>query len=405
MQDENRIEDADDLPDGWKLIRIGDLCEVSTGTRDPRRDSEEQFQYVDISGVDNQTKRIIESRTIVGKDAPSRARQVIRENDVIVATTRPNLNAVASIPTNLDNQICSTGFCVLRAKGELDAQYLFAFVRSEYFVNALSALVKGAMYPAVTDKQVKSQFIPIPPTIEEQRRIASILDEQMKAVDQARTAIEKQLAAANHLPNAYLRSVFESEDATTWENYRFGDVCRFIGGSQPPASTFTRRPSDEHIRLVQIQDFRRSDLAVYIPKSEAKRTFDSSDVMIGRYGPPVFQILRGLEGAYNVALMKTAPNETKLRKDFLFYLLRWEKIQNAVIGQSQRSAGQSGVPKDFLEDMSIGLPPVTEQETLANHLEMQTQSIEPILQTLKAQLAATNKLPAALLRKAFSGQI
>src|SRR5688572_27584092 len=85
---------------------------------------------------------------------------------------------------------------------------------------------------------------------------------------------------------------------------KLGDVCSFIGGSQPPKSTFKTAPGPGYIRLVQIQDFRRSDFDVYIPIDEARRTFGVNDVMIGRYGPPVFQILRGLSGAYNVALMK-----------------------------------------------------------------------------------------------------
>jgi len=53
--------------------------------------------------------------------------------------------------------------------------------------------------------------------------------------------------------------------------------------------------------------------------------------MIGRYGSPVFQILRGLDGAYNVALMKAEPNEEFICKDFLFLFLKNPSIQNYII--------------------------------------------------------------------------
>ena len=99
-----------------------------------------------------------------------------------------------------------------------------------------------------------------------------------------------------------------------WEVVKLGDVCEFIGGSQPEKSYFQRELLPDFVRLVQIQDFRRSDLKVYIPISEAKRSFDETDIMIGRYGPPVFQIFRGLSGAYNVALIKAAPNTLKMSR-------------------------------------------------------------------------------------------
>lgn len=84
---------------------------------------------------------------------------------------------------------------------------------------------------------------------------------------------------------------------------------------------------------------------------------DSNDVMIGRYGPPVFQILRGIDGAYNVALMKAIVDEEYVNKDFLFLFLRNPTIQSYIINLSQRAAGQSGVNKVALENYEMALPP------------------------------------------------
>ena len=151
------VGQLDAPPDGWRWCRLNDVCLERTGIRDPRNEPEKPFRYVDISGVDNLRKCIAEARTILGKDAPSRARQMIRTGDVIVATTRPNLNAVAMIPPELDGQICSTGFCVLRVEPTvLLPGFLFAFVRHEMFVQSLTDLVRGALYPAVNDPASKS---------------------------------------------------------------------------------------------------------------------------------------------------------------------------------------------------------------------------------------------------------
>jgi type I restriction enzyme S subunit len=154
----------------WPTFAIGDLC-LTTGQRDPRRRPEETFVYIDISTIDKDTKHIIAPPVILGADAPSQARKETRAGDVLVSTVRPNLNAVTIVPSAYDGQIASTGFCVLRANLKiLDNRYLFYRTCSEEFVSHLTARMRGANYPAVTDEDVRSAPIPLPP-LSEQRRI------------------------------------------------------------------------------------------------------------------------------------------------------------------------------------------------------------------------------------------
>lgn len=95
---------------------------------------------------------------------------------------------------------------------------------------------------------------------------------------------------------------FEVPDG--WAVARMGTYITFTGGAQPPKETFEYSPNENNIRLIQIRDYKTDDFATYIPKKLARRFCSKTDVMIGRYGPPLFQILRGIEGAYNVAIMK-----------------------------------------------------------------------------------------------------
>jgi len=193
---------------GWQRVRLEQVCQDSLEVRNPSQAPEQTFIYVDISSVDAKSKQIVGAKQLLGKDAPSRARKVINAKDVIVATTRPNLNAVAIVPESLHNQICSTGFCVLRADVELNPTYLFFFVQTSEFVENLSNLVKGALYPAVTDNQVNAQPIPLPPTLAEQERIAAMLNERMGAVGEVAQTIQQELEAINALPAAFLRRAF-----------------------------------------------------------------------------------------------------------------------------------------------------------------------------------------------------
>ena len=160
--------------EGFPVYPIGNYV-FDTETRNPYSKPNDFFKYIDISGVDNVSGQIAKYKEILGKDAPSRARKVIKTDDVIVSTVRPNLNATAIVPLELDNQICSTGFSVLRCKKELNPRYLYAFTRNKNFIGYLTARMKGASYPAVTNSDVLSTPIPLPP-IELQNRFSFIAD-------------------------------------------------------------------------------------------------------------------------------------------------------------------------------------------------------------------------------------
>lgn len=155
----------------------------------------------------------------------------------------------------------------------------------------------------------------------------------------------------------------------SWKMKKLGEVCNFEGGSQPPKTYFSDVETEDSIRLIQIRDYKSDNHIVYIPRNKAKRFCDENDIMIGRYGPPVFQILRGLKGAYNVALMKAIPNENIISKEYLFLFLKYSKIQEYIINLSQRAAGQTGVNKEALEAYLIPIPPISHQKRIVAILD------------------------------------
>ena len=126
-----------------------------------------------------------------------------------------------------------------------------------------------------------------------------------------------------------------------WKQVTLGDIALFQGGSQPPLSVFSSQKKAGYIRLVQIRDYKTDKYATYIPEKLAKRFCKQDDIMIGRYGPPIFQILRGIEGAYNVALIKALPQGVD--KEFLYHTLKREDLFEYIDLLSRRTSGQTGV--------------------------------------------------------------
>lgn len=174
-----------------KLMALGDLI-LDIETWNPQREKDSvSFSYIDISSVNQESKQIGEWKKIRSGEAPSRARQLVCSEDVLVSTVRPNLNGVAQVPPSLDGAIASTGFCVLRAKAVLlNSRYLFHWVRTPQFVKDMTMRATGASYPAVTDRIIKDSKIPFPP-LPEQRRLAAILDKADSLREKRRRAITK----------------------------------------------------------------------------------------------------------------------------------------------------------------------------------------------------------------------
>src|SRR5690606_16586388 len=190
-----------------------------------------------------------------------------------------------------------------------------------------------------------------------------------------------------------------------WEFSELKNVINLVGGNQPPKSKFLYEASDNTIRLIQIRDYKSDQHKVFIQKSDAKRFVNKTDVMIGRYGPPIFQILRGLEGAYNVALMKAEPVLGSYDKDFLYYYLSNQDIYNYVNSASDRTAGQSGVNKEHLEKYPVPVVPLAEQQEIVRQLDVMLAQVEQIKVRLDAIPAILKKFRQSVLADAVSGKL
>ena len=192
-------------------------------TWNPKSSGVGSFDYIDLSSVDKDTKSIASIERYECSDAPSRARQLVETDDVLVATVRPNLNGVALVNGAHHGMTASTGYCVLRPdKDQLDSRFLFHWVRTGAFVQRMVDVATGANYPAVSDAKVKASKIPFPP-LAEQRRIAGILD----AADALRAKRREALAQLDTLVQSTFLDMFGDPvtNPMGWVETPFGDIA------------------------------------------------------------------------------------------------------------------------------------------------------------------------------------
>ena len=180
----------------WKWMTLGEVCEKTKNIKWKEISPMQEYQYIDLSSVDRETSSITETQKITKDNAPSRAQQIVCTDDVIFGTTRPTLKRICFIPDIYDNQICSTGFCVLRAKRTIiNPRFLYFSLTTSSFNSYVENNQEGAGYPSISNSKVMGYTIPVPP-LAEQQRIVSILDKFEALVSDLTQGLPAEIAAS-----------------------------------------------------------------------------------------------------------------------------------------------------------------------------------------------------------------
>jgi type I restriction enzyme S subunit len=395
------------MTNGWLSQTLDKVCQIKPPKREARErlanDQLVSFLPMEDMGIDEKYVRAAQEKPL---SAVEGSYTYFADGDVLLAKITPCFeNGKLGIAEGLTNGIGfgSSEYIVLRPDKSLSKEWLYYYLSRETFRVEGAARMAGAVgHKRVSKEFIESYSIPVPP-LSEQQRIVGLLDEMFEGIATAKANAEKNLHNARALFESRLQATF-TRHGSNWVETTLGSVCGFVGGSQPPKSAFSKIKSADTIRLIQIRDYKSDKHVVYIPRTQAKRFCNADDVMIGRYGPPLFQILRGLEGAYNVALMKAVPDESKLSRDFLFYFLKHSTILQYVIYHSERAAGQIGVTKETLEPYPIALPSLEDQQTVVGSIRMLETETQRLANLYERKLVALEALKKSLLDQAFSGQ-
>ena len=167
------VEWLGEIPAHWEVMRLKHLATVNDEALPETTDPGMEIAYVDIGNVDS-IQGITDAEVMLFEDAPSRARRVVRQGDVIVSTVRTYLRAIAQIETTDANLIVSTGFAVIRPR-QMDYGYVAYVATAPYFVGSVVAHSVGVSYPAINASELACLDVVFPP-IDEQCAIAAFLD-------------------------------------------------------------------------------------------------------------------------------------------------------------------------------------------------------------------------------------
>ncbi|HEY1684394.1 MAG TPA: restriction endonuclease subunit S [Tepidisphaeraceae bacterium] len=405
------------LLEGWAEVTIAEVtADVQIGFASGQKDVAGGLAQLRMNNVGEEGQLVLD---LIRKVPPSLARphHLLKPGDSIVCTTNSGkLVGKCALFDLSSTYTFSNHLTRLRPHTHAIDPYflrwnLWLLWRSGVYEESCRNWVNQSTLPR--EALIAANFL-LPP-LAEQKRIVAKVEELLARVNAARQRLAKAVPILKRFRQSVLAAACsgqltthwrESNQAEPWVSISLGEVVEIIGGSQPAKDHFVYKPEPGYVRLIQIRDYKSDDHLTFVPRKLARRFCTGTDVMIGRYGPPLFQILRGLEGAYNVALMKAVPrNPRNLLNSFLFVLLQEPKLRQDVIHFSERTVGQDGVRKDLLEAYEVRVPPGNEQHEIVRRVESLFALADKIEARIQAATDRVEKITQAILAKAFRGEL
>ena len=368
-----------ELPDGWKWAKLEDVCDIILGQSPPSSTYRKTPEGIPF----------YQGKADFGEVSPSpttwcvEPKKIAEPGDILISVRAP------VGPTNIANTRCciGRGLAALRCNSDVNRNFLLATLR--LFESNISQMGSGSTFKAITGKQLRALPVPVP-SLQEQKRIAAVLDERMASVEKARRAAEEMMDAVDALKNAILRELLPylgQELAAGWKWVKLGDVCQFKYGSG--LTQRSRIPGP---------------IPVYgsngIVGTHSESLIEAPALIIGRKGS-AGQVHMARQPCWPIdTTYYISTNDTEEDMEWLFYALKSMNLAN-----QEKSSAIPGLNRNDAYAMKIALPPLSEQKRIAKllnqHMAVQERAKAAALQ----QLDAIESLRPALLRQAFSGAI
>lgn len=390
-------------------------------------DADFELAYIDIGNVDSQG-RVHDIVNYRFEDAPSRARRIVRDGDVIISTVRTYLQAIAPVENPPDNLIVSTGFAVVRPSDLLDHRFCKYALRANKFLWEVESRSTGVSYPAINASDLGDIKVSLP-EIGAQRLIANFLDretaridgliaekERMLALlDEKRTTLISRVLTRGLDPNAPLKpSGIEwlGEIPAHWHLWRLKHLASEALSYGANEAALEDNP--EWPRFVRITDIaadgslRDETFKSLSPETADPYLLEDGDLLFARSGATVGKsfIYRPNWGAACFAgyLIRFRSNLSKVLPSYLNLYAQssayWHQISTRTI-----QATIQNFSAEKYADVIVPLPPVNTQQEIADAMAQEQSRFDGLTLQICNSLALLKVRRAALITAAVTGQI
>jgi type I restriction enzyme, S subunit len=405
---------------------LGDIADIN-----PQQSSKKwrgrSIHYIDISSVGT-GKFLSEPEKMLYDEAPSRARRVVKEGDILISTVRPNRKSIIRLESVSENTLVSTGFAVIRPKIPSDSHYIFSVCMSEDFTKKLSKLMNGAAYPSVSVEDILDVEIPIP-ELNIRRRIAKIaenMDYYISLLRQRATLIEGRISGiyqslfvrfepvkcnligeksmyvgeknAELFPSSFVDSEI-GEIPTGWQVTKIGEIA---SERKENIDVNEMKPEMVYIGLEHMprKSMSITDWGCAVELASGKRKFSTGEILFGKLRPNLHKVgfcpINGICSTDIIVINSIDENDRNL----LLCIVSSGKFVKEMTSLSSGTR-MPRVKWDDIKDYKIAIP----DKQLRAYFQQKTDSYVELLQSNIFELMHIEEMRKTILHRLLIGKL
>ena len=392
------------LPAGWKWVKLGDVCSYISGNAWKSSGYSNGPNGLPIIRIQN-LDAPINSNYVFWLDTYD-SRYLIHSGDLLLSLS----GSFKAVRWSGPNALLNQRILKLTPKTDVTDEWLLTSISNA--LEQISLLGKHSIINNVSVRDLQAFEIPLPP-LEEQKRIAAILNEQIAAVETAKKAAEERLAAAKALPAAYLREVFEGEEYETWVEYSLDEIMEFKNGVN-----FAGDKKGQGLLTIDVLNMYSENIypnydGLYrVDIAPPKEYYlNAGDVLfvrssVKKEGVGWASLFDGFDEpiTYCGFIIRGRLKNESISPEFIVHQLRSYQVRQEII-QSSGTSAITNISQQKLKAITLRIPQQEQQIEIVARLGDKLAGVSLAEKSIQQELETIEAMPAALLRKAFSGEL
>ncbi len=398
---------------GWKVEKLGDVCEVFA-----------DGDWIESKDQSPEGVRLIQTGNVgngIFKDRGEKARYIseatfkrlrcteIFEGDCLVSRLPDPVGRACILPDTGEKMITAVDCTIIRFdKKKVIPEFFNYYSQSDQYLNDVDHETSGTTRKRISRSKLAEVQIPIP-SLPEQQRIVSVLDEAFASIAQAKSNAEQNLVNARELFEALLNEYFgHARDG--WKEMKLNDACVVERGSSPRPIKKYQTTSKDGVNWIKIGDTKGVEKYIYstrekITKEGAKqsRFVKEGDFILTNsmsFGNPYIMKTEGYihDGWFVLRLKEFIDTE------FFWYLLVSPFVRNQ-FNQLASGAIVKNISGDLVKKAILFIPPLAEQRAIVGRLEALSAETKRLEEIYQSKVDALEELKKSVLGKAFAGEL
>ncbi|BDL90682.1 type I restriction endonuclease [Campylobacter jejuni] len=388
------------LPQGWEVKKLEEIANIKGGKRLPKGknllDNNTKFAYIRVADFQDNGTINLQNIKFINENTYNVLKNYKIYDDNLYISIAGTIGKSGIIPKELNGAILTENAVKLEyIQNNISNKFMYFFTLSNIFKTQIQTSTKIVAQPKLAITRLKQIQIPLPP-LKEQERIVGILDESIKI-------LEQDLLNLDELMQSALQKAFNPLKDNAKENYKLPQSWEWksleeisenisAGGDKPKNCTESKTAKNQI--PVYANGVNNNGLVGYTDKA----TIIKPSLTISARGTIGFVCIRKEPYFPIVRLISLIPCENILCLHYLYFCL------NFFIAKGEGSSiPQLTIPK--FKSLQIPLPPLKEQEQIAEHLDFVFEKAKALKELYTKELKDYEELKQSLLNKAFKGEL